>query len=179
MVGMKVREKEGVNFWYHQSLQSIFNFCFSDKTFQIVDRTTQGGGGGVHSYVNFFPQHPLPREVRFPSCAGRVYFAPVPFPLTLHFSDNSDIIDNREKKWALTENLQIHAKKLKKLLLNPEGCSYRRLCKQGNEGRKKRKIVNNKHLKVSKTYTYPSNDVTRALLKLIIWQAVVQMYPIL
>ena len=29
-------------------LQSIFNFCFSDKTFQIVDRTTQEGGGGVH-----------------------------------------------------------------------------------------------------------------------------------
>ena len=94
-------------------------------------------------------------------------------------SNSSFIIDHREKKWALTENLQIHAKKLKKLLLNPEGCSYRRLCKQGNEGRKKRKIVNNKHLKVSKTYTYPSNDVTRALLKLIIWQAVVQMYPIL
>ena len=94
-------------------------------------------------------------------------------------SNSSFIIDHREKKWALTENLQIHAKKLKKLLLNPEGCSYRRLCKQGNEGRKKRKIVNKKHLKVSKTYTYPSNDVTRALLKLIIWQAVVQMYPIL
>ena len=94
-------------------------------------------------------------------------------------ADCSFIIDNRKKKWALTENLQIHAKKLKKLLLNPEGCSYRRLCKQGNEGRKKRKIVNSKHLKVSKTYTYPSNDVTRALLKLIIWQAFVQMYPIL
>ena len=29
-------------------LQSIFNFCFSDKTFQIVDGTTQEGGGGVH-----------------------------------------------------------------------------------------------------------------------------------
>ena len=66
-------------------------------------------------------------------------------------SNSSFIIDHREKKWALTENLQIHAKKLKKLLLNPEGCSYRRLCKQENEGRKKRKIVNNKHLKVSKT----------------------------
>ena len=26
-------------------LQLIFNFCFSDKTFQIVDRTTQEGGG--------------------------------------------------------------------------------------------------------------------------------------
>ena len=36
-------------------LQSIFNFCFSDKTFQIVDRTTQGGGGRVHSYVNYSP----------------------------------------------------------------------------------------------------------------------------
>ena len=37
-------------------LQSIFNFCFSDKTFQIVDRTTQEGGGGLHSHVNFSPQ---------------------------------------------------------------------------------------------------------------------------
>ena len=61
-------------------LQSIFNFCFLDKTFQIVDRTTQEGGGGLHSHVNFFPQRPLPREVRFLSCAGRIYL-PLPLPL--------------------------------------------------------------------------------------------------
>ena len=52
----------------------------------------------------------------------------------------------------MTENLQIHAKKLKKLLLNPEGCSYRRLCKQGNEDRKKKKIVNNEHLGLKNFY---------------------------
>ena len=61
-------------------LRSIFNFCFSDKTFQIVDRTTQEGGGRLHSHVNFFPQRPLPREVRFLSCAGRIYL-PLPLPL--------------------------------------------------------------------------------------------------
>ena len=60
-------------------LRSIFNFCFSDKTFQIVDRTTQEGGGRLHSHVNFFPQRPLPREVRFLSCAGRIYL-PLPLP---------------------------------------------------------------------------------------------------
>ena len=41
-------------------LQSIFNFCFSAKTLKIVDRTTQEGGGGVHSHSNFYSQHPLP-----------------------------------------------------------------------------------------------------------------------
>ena len=46
-------------------LRSIFNFCFLDKTFQIVDRTTQ---------------RPLPRDVRFLSCAGRIYL-PLPLPL--------------------------------------------------------------------------------------------------
>ena len=40
-------------------LQSIFNFCFSPKTFKIFDRTTQEGGGGVHSRGNFCAQHPL------------------------------------------------------------------------------------------------------------------------
>ena len=78
---------------------------------------------------------------------------------------------------SLGKSLQIHAKNWK-LLLNPEGCSYRRLCKQGNEGRKKKKIVNNKHLSLKNLYL-PEQEVTHALLKLIIWQAVVQMYPIL
>ena len=41
------------------------------------------------------------------------------------------------KKWALTKAYRFTLKP-EKLLLNPEGCSYRRLCKQGNEGRKKK-----------------------------------------
>ena len=55
------------------------------------------------------------------------------------------------KKMSLGKSLQIHAKSWK-LLLNPEGCSYRRLCKQGNEGRKKKKIVNNEHLGLKNFY---------------------------
>ena len=41
-------------------LQSIFNFFLSAKTFKIVDRNTQEGGGGVHSRGSFCPQCPLP-----------------------------------------------------------------------------------------------------------------------
>ena len=75
-------------------LRSIFNFCFSDKTFQIVDRTTQEGGGRLHSHVNFFPQRPLPREVRFLSCAGRICL-PLPLPPpTQHFSNQSALWAN-------------------------------------------------------------------------------------
>ena len=93
------------------------------------------------------------------------------------FADCSFIIDSREKKRALTKAYRF-TPEAEKLLLNPEGCSYRRLCKQGNEGRKKKKIVNNKHLSLKNLYL-PEQEVTHALLKLIIWQAVVQMYPIL
>ena len=40
--------------------------------------------------------------------------------------------------------------KPEKLLLNPEGCSYRRLCKQGNEGRKKEENSEQQALKSKK-----------------------------
>ena len=65
--------------------------------------------------------------------------------LTAHF-----LLIAREKT-SLDKSLQIHAKSWK-IILNPEGCSYRRLYKQGNEGRKKKKIVNNKHLSLINLY---------------------------
>ena len=59
-------------------MQSIFNFCFSAKTFQIADRTTQEGEGGVHSHVNFLPLAPFP-QIPFPPCEF-FFFAPDPLP---------------------------------------------------------------------------------------------------
>ena len=41
-----------------------------------------GGRGRVYSHINFFPQRPLPRQVRLPSCTGRIYL-PLPLPLPL------------------------------------------------------------------------------------------------
>ena len=47
-------------------LQSIYNFCFSAKTFKIVDRTTQEGGGGTIRTVirapSALPLDPLPHK---------------------------------------------------------------------------------------------------------------------
>ena len=60
-------------------LHSIFNFCFSDKTFQIVDRTTQEGGGGVHSHVNFSPSALSPGRSASLHALGE-YICPCPFP---------------------------------------------------------------------------------------------------
>ena len=94
------------------------------------------------------------------------------------FADCSFIIDSREKKRALTKAYRF-TPEAEKLLLNPEGWSYRRLCKQGNEGRKKKKIVNNKHLSLINLYLPEQRRPECIMLNLIIWQAVVQMYPIL
>ena len=59
-------------------LQSIYNFCFSAKTFKIVDRTTQEGGGGIHSHGNSRPKRP---PLRSPSPhANFFFFAPAPLP---------------------------------------------------------------------------------------------------
>ena len=71
-------------------LHSIFNFCFSAKTLKIVDRTTQEGGGGVHSHGNFFAPAPLPPLPRYISLERkkreiRVYRA-VTFPNMNDFS---------------------------------------------------------------------------------------------
>ena len=54
------------------------------------------------------------------------------------------IIGSREKNepWQKPPN----SREKLKIILNPEGRSYRRLYKQANEGRKKKKIVNNRHL---------------------------------
>ena len=54
-------------------------FVFSAKTFQIVDRTTQEGEGGVYSHVNFLPLAPSP-QIPFPPCEF-FFFAPDPLPL--------------------------------------------------------------------------------------------------
>ena len=61
--------------------QSIFNFCFSDETFQIVDRTTQEGGGGVHSHVNFSPSTLSPgRSASLHALGEFICPCPCPFP---------------------------------------------------------------------------------------------------
>ena len=67
-------------------LQSIFNFCFSAETLKIVDRTTQEGGGGVHSHGNVFAPSALSPD---PLPSMRIlFFCPClpPSPPTLHFS---------------------------------------------------------------------------------------------
>ena len=61
-------------------LQSIYNFCFSAKTFKIVDRTTQEGGGGIHSHGNSRLKRP---PLRSPSPHANFFFfffAPAPLP---------------------------------------------------------------------------------------------------
>ena len=77
------------------------------------------------------------------------------------------------EKMSLDKSLQIHGKSWE-IILNSEGCSYRQLYKQGNEDRKKEENSEQQALKSNKLInsTYPSNDVPRAPLKLIIWQAV-------
>ena len=64
-------------------LQS-FNFCFSAKILQIVDRTTQEGGGGIHSHDNLFaPNTPSPDLL----LSMQIIFAPAPLhPLPCYTS---------------------------------------------------------------------------------------------
>ena len=76
-------------------MQSIFNFCFSDKTFQIVDRTTQGGGGGsIRTLI--FPPAPSPQAGPPPFMHWENLFAPAPAPSppTLHFSGKEEEAGN-------------------------------------------------------------------------------------
>ena len=71
-------------------LQSIFNFCFSAETLEIVDRTTQEGGGGVHSHGNVFAPSALSPD---PLPSMRILFlcpCPPPSPPTLHFSGKEE-----------------------------------------------------------------------------------------
>ena len=75
-------------------LQSIFNFCFSDKTFQIVDRTTQEGGGRLHSHVNFFPPAPSPQGGPLPFMRWKNLFALATSPPTQHFSKKEEEAGN-------------------------------------------------------------------------------------
>ena len=62
-------------------LQSIFNFCLSAKTFKIVDRTTQEGGGRFYSHGNFLALVPSP-QISFPP---REIFTP-PLPTLLRYT---------------------------------------------------------------------------------------------
>ena len=62
-------------------MQSIYNFCFSAKTFKIVDRTTQEGGGGIHSHGNSRPKRP---PLRSPSPHANFFFLPLPPSLPSH-----------------------------------------------------------------------------------------------
>ena len=62
-------------------MQSIYNYCFSAKTFKIVDRTTQEGGGGIHSHGNSRPKRP---PLRSPSPHANFFFAPAPPSLPSH-----------------------------------------------------------------------------------------------
>ena len=73
-------------------VQSLF---FGQNT-TIVHRTTQEGGGGVHSYGNFFSLAPSP-QIHFPPCAERFFFGrpPPPSPPTLHFSGKEEAGNSR------------------------------------------------------------------------------------
>ena len=68
-------------------LQSNFNFCLSAKTFKIVDRTTQEGGGGVHSHGNFLSLVLSP-QISFPPC--EIFTPPPPHSPTLYFSGEEE-----------------------------------------------------------------------------------------
>ena len=57
-----------------------FSIFFSAKTFKIVDRTTQGGGRGVHSHDNLLLLAPSP-QIPFPPCE---FFLPLPPSLPTH-----------------------------------------------------------------------------------------------
>ena len=64
--------------------------CFSAKTFKIVDRTTQEGGGGIHSHGNSRPKRP---PLRSPSPHANFFFfcpCPPPSPPTLRFSGKEE-----------------------------------------------------------------------------------------
>ena len=76
-------------------MQSIFNFCFSDKTFQIVDRTTQGGGGGSIRTLIFSPSALSPgRSASLHALGEFICPCPFPSPPTLHFSGKEEEAGN-------------------------------------------------------------------------------------
>ena len=82
------------------------------------------------------------------------------------------------KKMSLDKSLQVHAKSWKITFKPLKGAHIDGYANKEMKVEKKKKIVNNKHLSLKNLYL-PEQEVTHALLKLIIWQAVVQMYPIL
>ena len=55
-------------------------FVFRTKHFKLLTELPRREGEGSIRTLIFFPQRPLPREVRFLSCAGRIYL-PLPLPL--------------------------------------------------------------------------------------------------
>ena len=62
-------------------MQSIFNFVFQTKHSKLLTELPRGEGEGPFAHL-FFPQRPLPRQVRLPSCTGRIYL-PLSLPLPL------------------------------------------------------------------------------------------------
>ena len=77
-------------------LQSMFNLCFSGQNTTIVHRTTQEGGGGVHSYGNFFVPSALSPDP-LPSMRWEIFFGlpPPPSPPTLHFPGKEEAGNSR------------------------------------------------------------------------------------
>ena len=82
------------------------------------------------------------------------------------------------KKMSLDKSLQVHAKSWKITFKPLKGAHIDGYANKEMKVEKKKKIGNNKHLSLKNLYL-PEQEVTHALLKLIIWRAVVQMYPIL
>ena len=66
-------------------LQSMFNLCFSGQNTTIVHRTTQEGGGGVHSYGNFFVPSALSPDP-LPSMRWEIFFGLPPPPPLLRYT---------------------------------------------------------------------------------------------
>ena len=79
---------------------------------------------------------------------------------------------------SLDKSLQVHAKSWKITFKPLKAAHIDGYANKEMKVEKKKKIVNNKHLSLKNLYL-PEQEVTHALLKLIIWQAFVQMYPIL
>ena len=69
-------------------------FVFWTKHSKLLTELPRREGEGSIRTLIFFPQRPLPREVRFLSCAGRIYL-PLPLPLPR----NTPL--ERRRKWEI------------------------------------------------------------------------------
>ena len=83
------------------------------------------------------------------------------------------------KKVSLDKSLQVHAKSWKITFKPLKGAHIDGYANKEMKVEKKKKIVNNKHLSLINLYLPEQRRPECIMLNLIIWQAVVQMYPIL